>query len=123
MSITYLWTPKEIRNLSSTEAYKFGLMRDFTYNDAHFRAKTIFGNHAKLICTIEPQPNSTNKLQMITGTDTKSKSISFEITAMDTCYPILNQEWDVFLRDEKAGMVRHPMELWAVDGDKYTAPI
>ena len=123
MSCTYLWTPAEIRNLPSTEAHKFGLMQDFTYNNALAQAKTIFGSSGKLICTIEPPPNTTNNLQIITGTGANSKSTPFEITANDTCYPIIREEWYVFLEDEKAGRVRHPMELWAVDGNKYTAPI
>ena len=31
------------------------------------------------------------------------KSIPFEITAHDTCYPISHMEWDAFIRDENAG--------------------
>jgi len=123
MVCTYLWTPTEIRNLSSTEAHKFGLMQDFTYNNALARAKTIFGSSGKLICTIEPPSNTTNTLQMVTVTGTNVKSIPFETTASDSCYPISEMEWDIFIRDEKTGAVRHPRELWAVDGNKYTAPI
>ena len=123
MGCTYLWSPTEIRNLSPKFAHKFGLMRDFTYNNALARAKTIFGSSGKLICTIEPPSNTTNTLQMVTGTGANVKSTHFETTARDQCYPISEMEWDIFIRDEKTGAVRCPMELWAVDGNKYTAPI
>ena len=114
----YLWKPTELYELSGSDGQCLGLMRSMNYSQAIALARNKFGRHALLICTIEPIPNQTNKVQMIQG----GESIPIEFTATDTCYPIINEEWNQFILDEKTHC-RNPMQLWAVDGEKFNAPI
>ena len=115
----YLWKPDELHELSGSDGQCLGLMRSTNYSQAIAWARNKFGRHALLICTIEPIPNQTNKLQMM---QEEQQSIPFEVTATDTCYPIMNEEWNQFILDEKTHC-RNPMRLWAVDGEKFNAPI
>jgi len=102
---TYIWNPTELRELDSTDACMLGLMRNFTYLAAETMCKQKF-QKGLLVCTIEY--NELSKFpRILTG---------------DTCYPISEKEWELFLKQEE-DYVRTPMEIWAVDGSKYCAPI
>ena len=115
----YLNKPSELHELSENEGICLGQMKNLTYNNAIEIARTKFGRHALLICTIEPVPNQKNQLQIVIP---GQEPVPFEINANDTCYPISNEEWNQFILDEKT-YCRKPLILWAVDGEKFTAPI
>lgn len=115
----YLWKPSELLELSESDGVHLGLMKSTNYTQAIAMARNKFGRHALLICTIEPILNQKNQLQL---TIEGKESVPFEITAKDTCYPISNEEWNQFILDEKTHC-RNPMQLWAVDGEKFNAPI
>ena len=118
--VTYLMKPSDIRSLSKDDAIRLGLMRDYKYEDAKLEAKNLFGEYGKLICTIERSIPVKSQLMIISD----GKSTPYEMEMSDSCYPIINEDWDQFLIDEKKpGIVSKPLEIWAVDGNKYTAPI
>jgi hypothetical protein len=107
----YLWSPNEIRELEqSGDSIRLGLMRDTTYELGREKAKNLFGKFGLLICTVEMKNDNNTKMEVF------GKPIDF-------CYPISDLEWEKFLKDEKNGIFRKPIELWAVDGNKYRAPI
>lgn len=107
----YLWSPNELRELEeSRDSIRLGLMRDTTYELGREKAKNLFGRFGLLICTVEMKENANIKMEVF------QKPI-------DCCFPISDLEWDKFLKDEKSEIFRNPIELWAVDGNKYRAPI
>jgi len=120
-SRTYLWKPYELPKLSTNDAVHLGLMKEMSHNDAITKARNSLGDNALLICTIEPYTNKKNELQIV-GMDQNRDSIKYVIDAYDSCYPITRDEWEQFIHDEKT-YCRNPIQLWAVDGSKYTAPI
>ena len=117
----YLWKPYELPKLSTNDAVHLGRLKEITYNDALTKAKTSLGGNALLICAIEPFANKKKELQIIDMDHTQDKD-NIAIDAYDSCYPIASDEWEQFIHDEKT-YCRNPIQLWAVDGSKYIAPI
>ena len=114
----YIVSPSDIRSLSENDAKYIELVKNTTYSAALEKGKTFFGNNAKLICTIEFKNTAINEVSLVS--DKSSTNISFHPN--DQCYPISKDEWDIFLSEEDEKL-RTSMEVWAVDGRRYTAPI
>jgi len=103
---TYIMNPKRVRELNSYDVSLLGLMKNFTYLAAEALCKQKF-KKGLLVCTIEYN---------------KSFDKFPRLLREDTCYPISEEEWELFLKQEN-DYTRTPMEIWAVDGSKYHAPI
>ena len=122
----YLMVPSDIRALPSSDALKLGLMKDFTYKSAMKDAKKQFSAKKHLlICTIEFKSTTTQTISAAIM-DENLEIISAEpiiyTNPDDQCYPISDEEWSSFLRDDNE-TTRTSVEIWVVDGTKYTAPI
>jgi len=84
-----------------SEAQHLGKFKGLTYAEAAALAAKCGVSNPRLIITIHFKP---------------------ETGKLDQTYPILQNEWGVFQMDEDA-WCREPIEVYVVDGSKYTAPI
>lgn len=118
--MTYIWTPEEFGPLTASgDAVVVGILTNDTYADCLARAKEKFPN-PRLIITIARRENAPLSKVDIVGADGTATTVEFN--PGDQNYPILEDEWKQFQRDE-ATYCRIPCIVLAVDRNKYTAPI
>jgi hypothetical protein len=118
---TYLWTPTELQALPDGEALFLGPFAADTHASFTAQANDSGVPNPKLIVTVAPKAGTVNMVAVLPlNNPADAKAVSFE--ASDTCYPITANEWAQF-QAEEAGHCRLPIQVWVVDGSKYTAPI
>ena len=110
----YLQHPSDLAALPKEEAWLLGLFREGTYDEYYRKALEAGFATPRLIVTIPRKSGSTSTVAV------GDVSVTFE--PGDQCYPINQDEWDLFQGDEPK-YCRTPMMVWAVDRTKYAAPI
>lgn len=100
--------PEFINTIKNADAQLLGHIQTITYNIAQHKCKELFPEGI-LVC-VNKYNNIVNQLNC---------DISLK---RDSCCQIFENQWDTFKQIEYIYM-RCPMEIWAINGSKYSINI